>query len=93
MSEQVPADQIETIVGVQRDAMEHYGRSVSSERTVYILHSQECKDSTPDLRECPFSVALDRGIEDLIPWAEWRWVLDQPVPLEIALGYLMPKAE
>lgn len=69
MTKIVPADEIETIVGVQRHSTEHWGRAVSSEQTVYILHSQECRDSGIDLRECPYSLALDNGI-DPFDWTE-----------------------
>ncbi len=40
-----PADQIEQIVGIRRHSQAHFGRAVSAERTVYILHSQRCLDS------------------------------------------------
>lgn len=90
MSNLVPADSIEKIVGIARHATDHYGRADSAEKTVYILHSQECKDSTPDLRDCPFSIALDRGIEHFWPWTGWRHVQDQAVRLEISRGYLVP---
>lgn len=63
MSDLVDPAIIEQIVGKKRHRTRHYGRAVSREQTVYILHSQECRDSTPDLRDCPFSLALDRGIE------------------------------
>lgn len=94
MSEPVDPAEIERIVGVSRHATEHYGRAVSAEQTVYILHSQECKDTEAagfDLRECPFSVALDQGIDKPFPWTGWRRVQDQPVRLEITRGYLMPE--
>lgn len=90
MSERVPTDRIEEIVGVERHATEHYGRAVSTEQTVYILHSQECKDTTPDLRKCPFSIALDRGIQQLYPWTEWRRTQDLSTRLTISRGFLMP---
>jgi hypothetical protein len=93
MSEIVPAAEIETIVGVRRHATDHYGRADSTERTVYILHSQHCKDTTPDLRDCSYSVALDEGIESAPTWAGWRHVQDQPVKLKVSLGYLMPVHE
>lgn len=80
---------IEAIVGVPRHATEHYGRAVSAEETVYILHSQECKDSIADLRDCAYSVALDRGITHWLPWAGWRLVQDTPVRLAIHRGFLM----
>jgi len=90
MSKQVPADQIEQIVGVQRHQTEHFARAVSAEQTVYILHSRECRDSTPDLRDCPFSIALDRGIDHRIPWSRWWPVPDRPVLVEVFRGWLVP---
>jgi hypothetical protein len=82
--------EIETIVGAQRHPTEHYGRAVMAEQTVYVLHSQQCKDTTPDLRDCPYSVALDQGIEDAFPWTAWARVQGQPARLEIRRGYLVP---
>lgn len=88
MSDLVPAEDIERIVGANRHAESHYGRAVSAEQKVYILHSQECKDSGVDLRECPFSIALDRGIP-LDRWADFE---DMPVELWVsaATGRLIP---
>lgn len=63
---------------------------MSAEKQVYILHSQACKDSGIDLRECEYAVALDRGIEHFFPWNGWRNVQDQPVELEICRNFLMP---
>jgi len=80
----VPADQIERIVGANRHPYDHIGRAVSATQTVYILHSHECRDSTPDLRTCPYSLALDRGIDV----AEWD--LDTPAALTIVNGRLSP---
>lgn len=90
MADRVNAKQIEGIVGAERHATAHYGRAVSAEQTVYILHSTECLNSGTDLLACPYTVALDRGIESTIPWSGWRHVQDQPVPLELFRGYLVP---
>lgn len=89
MSEIVPSSAIERIVGTNRHPEAHYGRAVSTEQMVYILHSQTCKDSGIDLRECPFSVALDRGID------EWVWSddMDRPVELVIFKGHLVPRID
>lgn len=62
MTALVPPDAIEKIVGARRHPTRHIGRAVEAEQMVYILHSAECKDSGIDLRDCPFSVALDEGI-------------------------------
>jgi hypothetical protein len=90
MSQLVDPTEIENIVGVTRHARHHYARAVSAETTVYILHSQLCRDSTPDLRDCPFSLALDRGIEDAEPWAMWHQLQDRPVRVQVINGYLLP---
>jgi hypothetical protein len=87
----VDPQSIEAIVGVERHATEHYGRAVSGEQEVYVLHSQACRETTPDLRDCAFSVALDRGIEHHVPWSSWRRLLDRPVLLHIRHdGWLVP---
>lgn len=86
VSELVPAEDIETIVGQERHKVCHYGRAVSAEETLYILHSHDCKDSGTDLRECEYSIALDRG---LIPLA-WQGFEDEAVVLYIELGRLFP---
>lgn len=90
MSELVNPAEIEAIVGCPRHDEYHYARAVSSEQTVYVLHSRRCVESTPDLRDCPFSVALDRGIEHHTPWSGWRHCQDRPVRVEVVMGWLVP---
>ena len=83
MSDLVPVDEIETIVGAKRHPIRHIGRAVSAEQQVYmyILHSAACRADhdagVRDLRECPYSRALDAGI-DLARWDEYQ---DMPVVL------------
>ncbi len=86
MSEIVPADDIERIVGAKRHAELHLGGAFGAERTVYILHSKRCRDSGVDLRWCPYSVALDKGIRSL--W--WDYYEDCPVVLDLHYGELIP---
>ncbi|MHB1063551.1 MAG: hypothetical protein ACYC1Z_03495 [Georgenia sp.] len=86
MTDLVPSEQIEQIVGVARHRAAHYGRAVAAEQTVYILHSQRCRDSGIDLRECRFSRALDHGIRE----EAWEKALDVPVPLGVWRGRLVP---
>lgn len=64
MTELVNPDEIEQIVGVPRNPYIHIGRAVTAEQAVYILHSDAClaDPSLVDLRACPFSLALDRGV-------------------------------
>jgi hypothetical protein len=82
MTDLVPTEDIERIVGVERHQTAHYGRAVSAEQTVYILHSHDCKNSGTDLRECRYSTALDRGIL-MAQWAEHQ---DVPVKLWVDGG-------
>ena len=86
MSNLVAAQNIEHIVGATRDPWQHLGRAVTAERTVYVLHSQRCKDSGIDLRECPWSLALDRGIV----LDDWKGYEDRPVVLAIVRRRLFP---
>ena len=86
MSNLVPAEDIERIVGCPRHRHGHYGRAVSAEQTVYILHSEECLDSGIGLRACRFSVALDLGINPKV----WVGYEDVPVALGIWAGRLIP---
>lgn len=79
MTNLVPASDIERIVGTHRRNTDHIARAVSDEQTVYILHSHQCKDRRDDLRDCPFSRALDNGI-NLDEWAE---SMDRPVSVGI----------
>lgn len=77
MTEHVPADQIEGIVGARRHPIDHYGRAVSDEETFYILHSAECLTVFADLKDCPLSV----GLNDTFDFDEWP--LDQTLRLEV----------
>ena len=86
MSNLVPASEIEQIVGAVRHPAQHLGRAVTSEETVYVLHSQRCKDSGIDLRECEWSWALDKGIDP----DDWRGYEDRPVVLTFRKGRLFP---
>ncbi len=86
MTDLVDPTEIERIVGARRHATTHLGHADSDNEMVYILHSQECLDSGIDLRECSFSVALDKGINPL----GWKYFMDQPVGLIIVGGRLLP---
>lgn len=78
----VPADQIEQIVGTPRHQTLHYGRAVHEEQKFYILHSEECRQTHPNLRLCEFSRALDAtGINE----EEW-FDLDTPAVIEVLYG-------
>lgn len=86
MSNLVPSTEIERIVGADRHPTEHLGRAVARRRMVYILHSAACRDSGIDLRQCEFSLALDRGIDR----QAWRGNEGHPVRLVLDAGRLLP---
>lgn len=86
MSALVDPEIIEEIVGAKRDEEQHLARAVSDEEMVYVLHSQKCKDSGVDLRECEYSLALDEGI-DLATWSGFQ---DRPVAVGVLGGRLVP---
>lgn len=86
MTDLVPTEDIERIVGIDRHPTGHFGRAVSADETVYILHSRECLDSGIDLRDCRFSIALDEGIWEQ-DWADHE---DIPVCLMILQDRLVP---
>lgn len=90
VSDIVPSKDIERIVGAKRHPTQHLARAVSAEQTVYILHSQACLDSGIDLRECDYSLALDRGIHGL---HEWSGREDMPVVVGMWDGWLLPDEE
>jgi hypothetical protein len=79
MTRQESGASIEQKLGMKRDLVEHLAIAVSAEQRVYILHSQQCVDSHPDLRKCPFSIALDLGIDE----DAWCLSEDRPVLLSI----------
>lgn len=81
MTDLVDASKIEQIVGTKRHPTKHYGRAVSVEETVYILHPETCRHYHDDLRDCRYSRALDGGISEEI-WAGYE---DKPVELS-AIG-------
>lgn len=86
MTELVPATDIERIVGAVRHQTVHQARAVSKEQTVYILHSHKCLESGIDLRECPYSLALDNGIDS----DDWRGYEDVALPVAIIGRRLFP---
>lgn len=85
MTNRVPKEDIELKVGRRRDPIRHYGKLRTDDWLMYILHSQECVDSFEDLRECPYSLALDRGVDEL------EWPTDVTVHLGISDGSLVDK--
>jgi hypothetical protein len=86
MTEHVDQKDVEKIVGATRRRYAHYARAVSAEQKVYLLHSKMCLDTTPDLRECEFSKALDRGIDERI-WSKYE---DRTIGVAVRSGELFP---
>lgn len=88
MSRLVDPGSVEDIVGVKRHLDRHYARAISATEEVVILHSRRCRNANPDLRDCPFSLALDRGILPVL--ADWPG--DVPVVLaeHSTAGHLRP---
>lgn len=82
MSAVVPPSHIEEIVGVKRSLDSHYGSAMLEEERFYILHSKNCRDNTNDLRTCPYSIALDAGIDD------GKLLSGEPLLLDITDGRL-----
>lgn len=76
MTELVPSEDIEKIVGTRRHRTMHLGIANSEDGQFYILHSKECEERTEDLRDCEFSVALDTHGVDF-------WMVDTPLMLHI----------
>ena len=64
-----PSD-IEIIVGAKRDETFHIGWFNSPGGIFYILHSQQCVSSEPDLRDCEYSKSLDEHWVDVLEWTE-----------------------
>ena len=83
----VPAETIEKIIGLPRMNSSHLGKLSSLTDMVYVMHSHECLDSGVDLRECEYSLALDKGLD----MGVWYRLWDQVVVLEIEDGLLYPK--
>ena len=61
MTDRVPARDIERIVGATRDQARHIIRGDHETGLAYILHPHDCLARHDDLRDCPWSLALDRG--------------------------------
>ncbi len=86
MTEVVEPDVIEKVVGVPRSERAHWAKAVSADKKVYLLHSRFCLEVTKDLRLCPYSRALDNGIDIR------EWIEDVPLLVEVHDGHLSPAA-
>ena len=82
MTDIVPSEDIESIVGTYRRRYSHIGYADYHTGTFYILHSEICKETCPDLRDCDYSIALDNnGVEVT--------ALDQPKYIMLSEGALI----
>lgn len=61
MTDIVPSEDIESIVGTYRRRYAHIGYADSNTGTFYILHSEICKETCSDLRDCDYSIVLDKN--------------------------------
>jgi hypothetical protein len=84
MTELVNPEEIEEIVGKQRSDLVHWAKAVSEEKKVYLLHPTKCLKDESDLRNCPYSRALDNGIDIR------EWIEDVPLEVEVGDGHLRP---
>ena len=84
MSDLVDPSRIEQFVGARRREREHLARAVAVEGVIYILHSRDCVATTADLRDCPYSLALDAGLV----WLETHQ-MDRPMHASIRNGRLL----
>jgi hypothetical protein len=86
----VDPSEIERIVGRKRSNLLHYARLISEDGMFYIMHSLQCVEFEKDLRECPYSLALDEGVDPEV----WRGWIDKPaVLIDIQDGRLVPVNE
>lgn len=86
MTELVDPTEIEGIVGVKRHETYHIARWIVDAGQIFILHSQVCVDGDWDLRECPYSQALDKGAS-----ADFYDYANKPVVVVVSLdGTLQP---
>lgn len=86
MSDPVPPEEIERLVGATRRRTKHLAVAKSKTGTVYILHSADCITKHEDLTQCTYSLVLDRGIE----FDDWLGYEDQAVEISIYRGRLIP---
>jgi hypothetical protein len=75
--DRVPASEIETLVGIDRHPVRHYGRADSRAGKFFILHSDECRRAPESITQCEYSLALERGLNE----ADWYFYEDCPVVL------------
>ncbi len=89
MTENVDPAIIEAAVGAKRHPRQHVGRYDDKGKTFFILHSEECLGATSDLRNCDFSLALDRTNQSMGSIAP----ANVPYHLAVERGFLVATEE
>jgi hypothetical protein len=90
MVQPIPAEEVETLVGRQRDDTLHFMRADTKAQQTYILHSVACLNvmGLPD-PACEFIAAQEKGIDEV--FSDWEYCQDQPVQIHIDDdGYIVP---
>lgn len=89
MSNHVEPDKIEAYVGMPRHAHLHWAKL--DRDVLFILHSERCLKAHKDLRDCPYSKALDLTVLSDGYWGIWEACMGEPkVPMIDPEGYLVP---
>lgn len=88
MTDIVPREEIERLVGAKRHPTVHIGRADTALGKVFILHPESCLRRHLDLRKCPYSLALDNGFD--VKKHGWYTALDEPVILWVDKRELIP---
>lgn len=89
MSEIVSPDEIQKAVGgAERDYWLHIGYANTPLDRFYIMHAHTCLSQYTDLRECPYSKALDKQGISADWWEDWY---NRPVYLALShKGFVVP---
>jgi len=89
MSNLVNSKEIEEIIGAPRNRKAHFGKLITAEDKIYIMHSYECVFKNEDLRQCEFSKAMDHSTPEKL----WNKFEDKTVLLGVMSGSLVPLLE
>lgn len=93
MTRPVDPSTVEAIIGLPRRLHQHLARVVDRDGDdgVFIMHSKMCVALTPDLRTCPYSLALDLGVADVPGWHDENGEpVRETVQVVLRRGRLMP---
>ena len=87
MTTRVSDDKIEALVGAYREESRHIARISTREGAIYILHPNNCKRRSIDLRLCSYSESIDKGLDE----AEWEGNWDKPMYVKLIKGKVLPR--